>query len=381
MRLCLPRRIPTPLPLLAALCSLASVVGQSQPTRSELEAKAKSGDAHAQVQLGDAYSSGNGVPANDSEAVYWFRKAAEQGDASGEYSLGEMYATGRGVSKDYNQAAKWMHKAAQQGDVRALANLGALYFNGLGVQQDEKKAFELTQQAADRGFASAQFGLGKMYSSGRGVEQDLHKAIEWYSKAAAQDDAPALNNLALLLATTCDQKIRDSGKAVEFALRAVNTTQEHVPEYLDTLATAYYADSLVDKALSTEQKALALKPDNVAYQQSRDIYRDAVASAQNSSGSPPREFTCAGPTITPPKAVFAPDPEPPTKKGNNDTVVLWVVVGTDGKVHDLRVAHSVNPELDRKAMEAVRRWTFQPARKNGQPVAVQINVEVNFRLE
>jgi TonB family protein len=36
--------------------------------------------------------------------------------------------------------------------------------------------------------------------------------------------------------------------------------------------------------------------------------------------------------------------------------------------------------LDEKAIEAVRQWKFDPARKNGQPVAVQINVEVNFRL-
>jgi len=36
--------------------------------------------------------------------------------------------------------------------------------------------------------------------------------------------------------------------------------------------------------------------------------------------------------------------------------------------------------LDEKAIEAVRTWQFEPARKNGQPVAVQINVEVSFRL-
>jgi TonB family protein len=36
--------------------------------------------------------------------------------------------------------------------------------------------------------------------------------------------------------------------------------------------------------------------------------------------------------------------------------------------------------LDEKALEAVRTWRFEPARKDGQPVAVQINVEVIFRL-
>jgi protein TonB len=36
--------------------------------------------------------------------------------------------------------------------------------------------------------------------------------------------------------------------------------------------------------------------------------------------------------------------------------------------------------LDEKAIEAVSQWRFQPATLNGQPVAVQINVEVSFRL-
>jgi TonB family protein len=36
--------------------------------------------------------------------------------------------------------------------------------------------------------------------------------------------------------------------------------------------------------------------------------------------------------------------------------------------------------LDQKAVEAVRKWKFEPAMKDGKPVAVQISVEVNFRL-
>jgi TonB family protein len=37
-------------------------------------------------------------------------------------------------------------------------------------------------------------------------------------------------------------------------------------------------------------------------------------------------------------------------------------------------------DLDEKAVEAVRRWKFDPAKKDGQAVAVQISIEVNFRL-
>jgi TonB family protein len=36
--------------------------------------------------------------------------------------------------------------------------------------------------------------------------------------------------------------------------------------------------------------------------------------------------------------------------------------------------------LDEKAIEAVQKWRFQPATKDGEPVAVLINVETTFHL-
>ena len=61
------------------------------------------------------------------------------------------------------------------------------------------------------------------------------------------------------------------------------------------------------------------------------------------------------------------------------TVLLWVIVGADGRPRDIRVQRSLGMGLDEKAVEAVRRWTFEPAMKDGQPVAVQVNIEVSFR--
>ena len=87
--------------------------------------------------------------------------------------------------------------------------------------------------------------------------------------------------------------------------------------------------------------------------------------------------------VSAPRALYAPDPEyseEARKAKYQGTVVLWVIVGPDGHPHDIRVQRSVGMGLDEKAIEAVRTWKFEPARKDGQPVAVQINVEVNFRL-
>lgn len=87
--------------------------------------------------------------------------------------------------------------------------------------------------------------------------------------------------------------------------------------------------------------------------------------------------------VSAPRAIFAPDPEyseEARKAKYQGTVVLWMIVGPDGRARDIRVTRSVGLGLDEKAIEAVKTWKFEPAHKDGQPVAVQINVEVSFRL-
>lgn len=59
--------------------------------------------------------------------------------------------------------------------------------------------------------------------------------------------------------------------------------------------------------------------------------------------------------------------------------VLFVVEKT-GLVRDIRVLRSVGLGLDEKAVDAVRTWTFAPGQKDGSPVAVEVQLEVNFRL-
>jgi TonB family protein len=62
------------------------------------------------------------------------------------------------------------------------------------------------------------------------------------------------------------------------------------------------------------------------------------------------------------------------------TVVLSIVIGTDGLAHDIQVGRGLGLGLDEKAAEAVGKWTFQPGAKDGQPVPVAATIEVNFRL-
>lgn len=46
----------------------------------------------------------------------------------------------------------------------------------------------------------------------------------------------------------------------------------------------------------------------------------------------------------------------------------------------LRVVRSLDPELDQNAITAIEQWRFKPGTRNGTPVKVSLNIEVNFNL-
>jgi protein TonB len=87
--------------------------------------------------------------------------------------------------------------------------------------------------------------------------------------------------------------------------------------------------------------------------------------------------------VTAPRVIYAPEPEfseGARKTKYQGTVVLWLIVEADGRSRDIRILQSLGMGLDEKAIEALRHWRFEPGRKDGIPVAVQVNVEVNFHL-
>jgi TonB family protein len=60
--------------------------------------------------------------------------------------------------------------------------------------------------------------------------------------------------------------------------------------------------------------------------------------------------------------------------------MISIIVDARGYPQNPRVTRSLGMGLDEKALEAVQRYRFKPAMKDGKPVASMISVEVNFRL-
>ncbi len=68
------------------------------------------------------------------------------------------------------------------------------------------------------------------------------------------------------------------------------------------------------------------------------------------------------------------------RAGLEGEVLLEIVVGPDGEVSDIRVVRRLGGGLDDRAVAAVRQWRFSPARRLGAPVAVIVEVAVEFTL-
>ena len=124
-------------------------------------------------------------------------------------------------------------------------------------------------------------------------------------------------------------------------------------------------------AVGAETAVIAVEVWDLAAGQASDPMMRATFSARVGGGG------------TRPRAIYDPDPDysdAARKAKYQGSVVLWLVVGADGLPHNIRVQRSLGMGLDEKAVAAVSTWRFQPATLNGQPVAVEVNVEVSFRL-
>ena len=86
-----------------------------------------------------------------------------------------------------------------------------------------------------------------------------------------------------------------------------------------------------------------------------------------------------------PQSIFSPHPVYPAdalSNGETGRVVLRVQVNTTGRVTAVSIAQSSGSRsLDAAALEAIRRWRFNPATGNGKPVACEVRIPVRFRIE
>ncbi|OON92891.1 MAG: hypothetical protein ATN31_07685 [Candidatus Epulonipiscioides saccharophilum] len=173
-------------------------------------AQAVLGDKVAQYSLGIYYYYGSeygyGITQNYSEALRWFRAAADQDYADAQVSLGQCYYYGHGVERDLSQAKYWIELAVNQNHAEAISfmkiidrtlvlengsadeqfALAMLLYNddnNDGLTQNYKEAVLFFASAAAKNHKEAQQKLGDCYFYGHGLPQDIDLASQWYAAA------------------------------------------------------------------------------------------------------------------------------------------------------------------------------------------------------
>jgi bla regulator protein BlaR1 len=103
----------------------------------------------------------------------------------------------------------------------------------------------------------------------------------------------------------------------------------------------------------------------------------------SSNFADPQQIYHIGGDVSAPKLIFAPDPEFTEKARRakyQGVCVISTVVDAQGNPTQVLVVRHLGMGLDKKAVEAVKKYRFTPAMRLGNPVAVQVNIEVNFRV-
>lgn len=168
-----------------------------------------------------------------------------------------------------------------------------------------------------------------------------------------------------------------------FELRKVTAAEAGLSTPTSYYLLGYYTGpSRVDYQLRNVAITVKDRP-NVRLEYRPSYYADSFGGSPF-DGVPDREgVSDPDLSIRPAVLIFKKDPEyseEARKAKYQGTVVLKVDVSAEGKPTHLEAIRSLGLGLDEKAIEAVAQWRFRPATKNGQPVPVQLQVAVDFRL-
>jgi len=153
----------------------------------------------------------------------------------------------------------------------------------------------------------------------------------------------------------------------------LNTCVEHFKD------TTGKKESAVRLSSQPEQKVRTLASPQPEADNPSPLPRAMINPAPNAP-----HIDRAGGWVIAPKPLTSPEAnytKEARKAGITGICVVSLIVDAQGMPQNPRIIKSLYPGLDQSAIDAILRYRFKPAMKNGvEPVPVQITVEVNFQL-
>ncbi|MPZ45282.1 MAG: hypothetical protein GEV05_18185 [Betaproteobacteria bacterium] len=158
----------------------------------EMRPIAEGGDTRAQVLLARMYRDAHNPERNPTEALAWFRRAADAGSAEAHYWIGVMQAVGDGTEKDIAQAIESWRRSADEGHGPAMGALAVVYATGAGIDKDMTEAVRWAQLGAQKHDRRSQWVLGRAYLLGAGgLQRSTREFVSWTRRAALQGERAA----------------------------------------------------------------------------------------------------------------------------------------------------------------------------------------------
>lgn len=151
-------------------------------------AAAKQGHPRAQYLIDNAYQKEK----EESLLFEQYLKSANEGNASAQNTIGECYAKGEGVEWNISQAINWWRKAAQNGNAKAQVHMGNAYehryYHDDTTPYNGKEATKWYRMAAEQNNAEALYEMAKH-------TKDRNESIQWLKKAAEKGYQKAIYEL------------------------------------------------------------------------------------------------------------------------------------------------------------------------------------------
>lgn len=196
-------------------------------------------------------------------------------------------------------------------------------------------------------FGLAYYGMGVL-TAARGKNHD--EAYQWMLKALQLDPANVEIRIASASVLMRLNRDKEAMEVLELALKFAHTSEQ---------------TAAVEKVMQSVRQFQAMRQ-----KQHGPTVRFAGPSSKAGNQAQ-----------TPPRPVYMPEPEY-TEEGRQarreGVCILSLVVGVDGKPSNIVVTRKLGYGLDEKAVEAVRKWKFEPARSYGRPVMARMNLSMKF---
>jgi len=205
--------------------------------------------------------------------------------------------------------------------------------------------------------------------------QNYSQAAEYLNQARSKDSSKtAQANMWLAINAQAQGNLSDAELFYRSSLAMQDPNTPAAATGMELLAALLRQESHRNQAKSFQDQALAarkLQPPQVM----------PVVSGNDLSAPTPNLLKITG-SVKAPVVLSRLDPVYPEEAriaNYHGTVVVSYEVWPDGLPHNIRIVRGRGFDLSERAAEAVNQWTFRPATKNGQPVAVAQTISISFR--